>query len=400
MGKEFHIGKAVRVGIIGYGNIGSVHAKWIGDGNVRGLRLTAVCDCDEEKRRLARKHHPGVLVTASWEELLTQSVTDAVVIATPHFLHPQIGIAAFGAKQHVLTEKPIAVSVSEAERLIAAAGKTDRVFAIMFNQRTNSLFQKARELVAEGKLGELKRVVWIITNWYRPQSYYDSGGWRATWAGEGGGVLLNQAPHNLDLLQWICGMPVSLAAHCEVGKYHDIEVEDTAEIFGELSNGARVAFLTTTGEYPGTNRLEISGGLGKLVIEEGRLRWWKSQVPEREYCFHSDAYDGLPKVTLEEFGEGTDSSGHGIILQNFADAILSGTPLIARGEEGVRELMISNAAYYSSWKGREVTVPVDPDTFDEALAQRIQSAGPKGAVRKDMLNFSQTEYQKKWQVNW
>lgn len=390
----------IRVGVIGYGNMGSAHAGGIAKGQIPGLRLTAVCEVDEGKRRLAGERYPDILVTSSCEELFERKATDAVVIAVPHYLHPKIGIKAFQAGQHVLTEKPIAVSVSEGERLIQAAKSTDRVFSIMFNQRTNSLYQKARELVSSGALGDLKRVVWIITNWYRTQSYYDSGSWRATWGGEGGGVLLNQAPHNLDLLQWICGMPVSLLAKCEVGKYHDIEVEDSAEIYGELSGGARFAFLTTTGEYPGTNRLEIAGDLGKIVIEEGVLKWWKSEISEREYCFHSEAYEGLPPITLSEWKEIKNASDHGIILQNFANAILHGEDLIARGEEGIRELMISNAAYYSSWTEREVKVPADGKAFDDMLGRKAARSRYSAAESRNTLKNSQTEYQSRWNVNW
>lgn len=392
--------KEVRIGVIGFGNMGSAHAHCIGSGKIQGLCLTAICDTDEMRRKLAKEVYPDVLVVNSCEKLFESGVTDAVIIATPHYAHPEIGIKAFAAGQHVLTEKPIAVSVSEGERLIRAAEEAGTVFAIMFNQRTNNLYRKAKVLVESGALGPLKRVVWIITNWYRTQSYYDSGSWRATWGGEGGGVLLNQAPHNLDLLQWICGMPVSLLARCEAGKYHQIEVEDNAEIYGELENGATVTFLASTGEYPGTNRLEISGGLGKLVIENGTLKWWKSAVPEREYCFHSEDYGELPQVTLEEYQEERNESDHGIILQNFADAIRKKEKLIAAGEEGIRELMISNGAYYSSWTHSLVELPVDREAFDRLLREK-QEQSVYGAREKQSPGQALTaEYKEKWRVKW
>lgn len=390
----------IRIGIIGFGNMGSAHAHCIGNGKIKGLRLTAICDIDDRRRQIAKEKFPDILVAASCEELFESGVTDAVVIATPHYLHPDIGIKAFAAGQHVLTEKPIAVSVSEGQRLIQAAKETDKVFAIMFNQRTNNLYRKAKELIEEGALGSLKRVVWIITNWYRTQSYYDSGTWRATWSGEGGGVLLNQAPHNLDLLQWICGMPVSLLSRCDVAKYHKIEVEDNAEIFAELENGATVTFLASTGEYPGTNRLEISGELGKIVIENNSLKWWKSDVPEREYCFNSEKYEELPKVTVEEYPEVKNESDHGVILRNFADAILHGEKLIAYGEEGIRELMISNAAYYSSWVHSSVDVPVNVDDFDRLLKLKIEDSKYDAGAMQDSQQGLVTEYKDRWRVKW
>lgn len=390
----------VKVGIIGFGNMGSAHAYCIANRKIDGLVLSAICDVDGYRRKLAKEQYPNIEIFDTVEQLFASGLTDAVIIATPHYFHPVIGVQAFEAGQHVLTEKPIAVSVSEGERLVKAAEKTDKVFAIMFNQRTNSLFRKAKELVSFGALGELKRVVWIVTNWYRTQSYYDSGVWRATWSGEGGGVLLNQAPHNLDILQWICGMPVFLWARCDVGKYHEIEVEDNAEIFGRLENGASVTFLTSTGDYPGTNRLEITGELGKIVIENGKLYWWESAVSERVYCYHSNEYEDLPAITLHEYDEEEQPSDHAVILQNFADAILKGTPLIAPGEEGCRELMISNAAYYSSWTEQAVEIPIDLDAFDRMLDKKINHSRKNTGVKDKTEEHLSTNYKEKWKVKW
>ena len=249
----------VRPAIVGFGNMGSAHAACVHAGKIQGLRLAAVCDISEVRRTLCREKYPDVPVFSDAREMFAFGLADAALVAVPHRLHAEIGIQAIQAGLHLLSEKPLDARLSRARQLVDAANASDRVFAIMFNQRTNPLFRRAREIVRSGELGHLKRSIWIITNWYRSQRYYDSGAWRATWAGEGGGVLLNQAPHNLDLWQWICGMPKSLVGFCDIAKYHDIEVEDDATIYARYANGAVGTFITTTGEYPGTNRLGDCG---------------------------------------------------------------------------------------------------------------------------------------------
>ncbi|MDE5893583.1 MAG: Gfo/Idh/MocA family oxidoreductase, partial [Acetatifactor sp.] len=311
----------VRVGVIGIGNIGTSHAQSLAQGQIKGLSLAAVCDNAPSRLEWSGEHFPHVSCFSSWKELLGSKTVDAVVIAVPHPLHGDIAKAALKSGLHVIVEKPVDITVTKAEELNKCAEESGRVFAIMFNQRTNGLYAKAHQLVREGQLGELKRSVWIVTNWYRTQHYYDSGNWRATWAGEGGGVLLNQAPHNLDLWQWICGMPTEITAFCDVAKYHLIEVEDDVTIFARYPNGATGTFLTSTGEYPGTNRLEISGTLGKLVLENGVLKWWKLPIPERELCFQSKESFPQEECPYTEFSSEKDG-GHRAILQNFADAIL------------------------------------------------------------------------------
>ena len=277
--------RSLRVGIVGVGNIGSAHAASLYQSAIQGMTLTALCDTNPYKRERLAEIYPDVPVFASHEEMLAAGLTDTVIISTPHRFHPPIAIDAFRAGQHVLSEKPAGVDCRAVKELYEVAKCSGKAFGIMFNQRTDPLFIKARELVKSGRLGELKRLVWIITNWYRPQSYYDSGSWRATWNGEGGGVLLNQAPHNLDLWQWIFGMPKRIRAFCYNGKYHNISVEDDATIYAEYENGATATFITTTGEYPGTNRLEISGDRGKIVIEHGALRFIELSEAERTFCY-------------------------------------------------------------------------------------------------------------------
>ena len=388
--------KTVKIGIIGIGNIGSAHAAGIYHGDIPGLTLAALCDSDKNRAEELRRDFPDVPVFENAEELMDSGLVEAVVISVPHYDHPPLAMLAFSKGLHVLTEKPAGVYCKKVREMVAAAKDSGKVFAIMFNQRTNKLFAQARDIVQSGKLGELKRSVWIITNWYRKQAYYDSGAWRATWSGEGGGVLMNQAPHNLDLWQWICGMPVELRAECGVGTTHDIEVEDDVTIFARYANGATGTFITSTGDYPGTNRLEITGTLGKLIIENKKMVWQKLPVSEREYCKWPES-ERMAVETVEF--EDERYNGHHRILANFADAILNGTPLVARGEEGLSELTLCNAAYLSAWKGETVSLPMDDDLYYEELKKKIAtSRGVRAGAKTEHTESG--KYNDRWNTNW
>ena len=328
---------------------------------------------------------------------MKSSDTDAVIIAVPHPLHAKIAIEAFEYGKHVLVEKPMDITVSAAEKLCAAARKSGKVFAIMFNQRTNGLFREARRIVNSGELGELKRSVWIITNWYRTQSYYDSGSWRATWRGKGGGVLLNQAPHNLDIWQWICGKPSAVTAFCNVGKFHNIEVEDEATIYTEYENGATGVFITSTGDCPGTNRLEITSTRGKIVLENGLLKLWKLKEDERDICKNSVEGFVTPETEYSEFTAEREEA-HAGILKNFAGAILYGEELLSPGYDGINELTISNAAYLSEWTGnKRVPLPFDTAEFDRLLKEKQKSSEIK---EKTVKNSTDKSCGERWQINW
>lgn len=388
----------VRIAVIGIGNIGFVHATSIYNGKVSGMKLAAICDIDPLRREIAQKELPGTDICDDYKAMLCREDIDAVIVAVPHPMHSTVAMEAFAHGKHVLVEKPVDIKVSRARQLNEAAKASGKLFAIMFNQRTGGLFRKAREIVHSGALGGLKRTVWIITNWYRTQHYYDSGSWRATWQGEGGGVLMNQAPHQLDLWQWMCGMPESVTAFCNEAKYHRIEVEDEATLVVRFPGGAEGVFITSTGEYPGTNRLEISGSKGKLVLENGVLKWWKLDEDERQVCEHSEKSFAKIPYTVEEFQEEEEPSGHVQVLQNFADAILHGAPLVAPGYEGIYELSIQNAAYLSAWKGSTcVKLPVNEQEYDAMLAQKQQ--GSSATAGKDNTNVN-TDYSQRWQINW
>ena len=378
--------------------MGSAHAKHIYDGLIDGLELVAVCDTDESKREKARLSFENVEIFETYKALLDSGLTDAIIIATPHYFHCPIAIDAFNKGQHVLSEKPAGVYTKQIKQMNEAAKKSGKVFAVMFNQRTNMLFKKAHDIMQNKELGELKRMVWIITNWYRTQHYYDSGSWRATWAGEGGGVLLNQAPHNLDIWQWICGLPKRVRGFCSVAKYHHIEVEDDATVYAEYENGATGIFITSTGEAPGTNRLEISATKGKLVIENGKMTITRLITDERDFCFNSE--DDFAKIPSEvEIIEQTEKeSAHIGILQNFTNAILHGEALISPGFDGINEVQISNAAYLSSWKDKWVELPVNDNEYFRELKKKSKHSKTHEGLQND--KSADMKYSERWSVRW
>jgi predicted dehydrogenase len=356
----------VRLGIAGLGGIGTQHARAILDGKVSGLELAAGSDFTAARAA----NFPGLPFFATPEEMIRSGLIDAILIATPHFSHTTIGIAALQAGLHVLVEKPISVHKADAEKLIAARTRPDQVFAGMFNQRTDPRFIAIRRMARDGTLGEIRRINWTVTDWYRTDAYFASGGWRATWQGEGGGVLLNQGMHNLDLISWLFGQPRRVRAFCSLGRYHNIEVEDDVTAFLEFENGATMVFATSTGEAPGTNRLEIAAENGKIVMESNEIVFTRNEIPMSE--FSRSGKDGARPAAAVEVIPCLDNGGQcPEILQNFAEAIQKGVPLLAPAEEGIRAVELANAMLLSSFENRAVELPLDAALYEKVLKQKI-----------------------------
>lgn len=373
----------IRLGIIGCGNIGKVHTDNIVSGKCPEVELAAVCDLKKERLDEILEKAPGVSVFYDAEEMMDSGLIDSVLVAVPHYDHPKYAIMALKKGLHTLIEKPAGVYTKQVVEMNEVAKESNAVFGIMMNQRTNCIYRKMREIVKSGELGEIKRTSLIITDWYRPQVYYDSGDWRATWSGEGGGVLLNQCPHNLDLWQWICGMPTKIHAKLHYGKWHDVEIEDDVSAYCEYANGATGTFVTTTGDTPGTNRFEITLEKGKLVAEDGVLKMWVNEMTEKEFSRTNDnpfARPGFEYSEVETDGENPQHSG---VLNQFADAILHGGELVARGEEGINGLTISNAMHLSSWLDKEIDLTAfDSELFYEKLKKRIATSRRKTTVKE------------------
>lgn len=357
----------VRIGLIGLGNMGKFHAEYLLNHKVPRCELTAVSDAIPANLERYRQ----LKTFARSEDLIRCGEVDAVLIATPHYLHTSIGIDALQNGLHVMVEKPISVHKADCERLLAAHKNPKQVFAAMFQLRTDGKFKKLKQLISNGELGEIFRVSWIITDWYRTEAYFASGGWRATWKGEGGGVLLNQCPHNLDLLQWLCGRPNRVRGFCQLGRYHNIEVEDNVTGYLEFPNGGTGVFITSTGEAPGANRLEIAGDRGKIVLEQGKLAFTRNEIPMREFSRTAKTGFARPEVWQVDVPYEAGGAQHHEVMQNFVEAILDGTPLIAPATEGVVSVELANALLYSSLIDSTITLPLDGLAYEKKLQQLI-----------------------------
>ena len=365
----------VRMGIIGYGNMGTKHVQNIAEGRVPGMELAAVCDMSDARRSAAKERYSDIPVFENAEEMYGSGLCDAVLIAVPHYDHPPLAIKAFEHGLNVITEKPAGVYTNQVREMNEAAKKSGKLFAIMYNQRTRAVYRHLRKMIRDGETGHIKRITWIITDWYRPQAYHDSSTWRSTWKTEGGGALINQNPHQLDLWQWMFGMPDRIYAKASFGKYYDIEVEDDVMAYMEYDSGTTGEYITSTGETPGTNRLEIACDMGKLVIENNTLVFYRNVISEREHNKINTEPFGRPecwecKIPVDFGGE-----EHVGILKNFADVLLHGGELIAKGEEGINGLTVSNAIHLSAWTGETVDVKNFPDDrFYELLQDKIRKS--------------------------
>lgn len=364
----------VRIGIVGLG-MGGVHARHILDGKVPRGVLAAVCDLNPE----ALAKYPDTRHFTDPAALFGSGAVDAVVIATPHYSHPDLALAALGQNLHVMVEKPIAVHKAEALRLLAGMRPGGPLLAVMLNQRTDPRYRQIRDLIQGGQLGALQRVTWIITNWFRTQAYFNSSTWRGTWVGEGGGLLMNQCPHQLDLLQWMCGMPAAVRAWCRFGQYHAIEVEDNVTAYLEYPNGATGTFTACTAEAPGTNRLEIAGDLGRLTLEGDRLEWVRNTVSAAEFLRTSPERFQAPPTTTELIPIDGSGGQHSEVLSNFVSAILDGVPLVAPAPDGLASVELANAMLLSSVRERTVHLPLDPVEMQALLQELIdQAAATRG----------------------
>lgn len=373
--------KHVRLGLVGLGNIGKFHAGYLLDRKVARCELAAVASSNAAAAEPYRAK--GVKVFNTPEELIRSGEIDALLVATPHFSHTTIGIDALKNGLHLTVEKPVSAHKADAERLFAVAQEHPKlVFAGMFQLRVEPRYQKIKKLIDGGELGQIVRINWIITDWFRTEAYYASGGWRATWKGEGGGVLLNQCLHQLDVLQWLCGMPASVRGFCQLGRFHDIEVEDNVTCVMEWANGATGVFVSSTGEAPGTNRFEIVGTRGKVVLENNKLTFTRNDADMVEFSKAAKSGFAKPEVWNVEIPFADASNGHAVLMQNFVDAILDGTPLIASGYDGLGSVELANALLYSSLIGQTVKLPLDSAAWEAKLNELIANSTKQKKVVK------------------
>ena len=373
----------VRLGIIGVGSMGAPVSQLLAlEKKCSEIEVTAICDNSEERRQWAAKTYEGmdIAIFAEAEELMKSGLVDAVYIAVPHYDHPILAMKAFEYGLHVMLEKPAGVYTKIVRQMNEAAEKAGVKFGMMFQSRLDPYFKKVKELLDSGRFGQIRGVTWLVSSWYRSQQYYDSGSWRATWAGEGGGVLLNQCPHNLDVLQWLCGMPVEISATCSVAQWHDVEIEDDVVATFKYANGALGTFITSTGICPGSNRLEIATDKGTIIMDNGDVIVHEIDKPLQEYANQGSIVPRERITTAKYTFYNEKVAGHCIMLNAFADAILHGGELVANGYEGINSLTLSNAMYLSDWTGKKITLPIDEDLFLEELNKRRATSKHKEVV--------------------
>ncbi len=381
----------VKLGIIGYGAEGGMYAGFFKNNDERlndNIELAAICDNDPAKKAKVAEDFPGLPFFDNYLDLLESGVVNAIVTTVPHYDHCVMGIAALERGIHLLGEKPAGVYTKDVERLIETSKKhPETTFAIFFNQRTNPLYRRVKQLMDEKAIGDLQRATWIITTWWRPQGYYNQSAWRATWGGEGGGVLVNQAPHQLDLLQWICGKPEKVYAKLQYGAGRNIVVENEVNALLDFGNGATGSFITCTNDIVGTDRFEIFGTKGKIIVEDSKKLIVKQlTAPEAELSENMDMQDVMRlfmgQVNMEDYVKITEEEfvtpqglQHISVLNNFADHIVNGEPLLANGEEGINGVTLANAMHLSSWLDKEVDYNVDGDLYLAELNKRIAEEG-------------------------
>lgn len=371
----------MKFGIIGLGNIGRVHAKNIQDGLVEDAELVAVANQPVESMDEFKEQ--GLACFGDATELIESGLCDAVIVALPTHLHSPIGIQALEAGLHLIMEKPLACHKAEGERILQAIQREDQIASLMMNQRTHPCYVQIKKWIDEGALGELQRVSWTMTNWFRSEIYYQSSPWRATWKGEGGGVLMNQCPHNIDVLQWLVGMPATVRAQCSFGKYHDIEVEDEVNAYFEFTNGATGQFSASTGECPGSNRLEIVGDLGSIITDGSEVKLIRTSESVSGFSKSTDEMFGTPETTEEVFQPSETVNQHAAILNNVVKASKGETELIAPAVEGLKSLELAGAMIYSTWIDDEVSLPLDGAAYEKVINEKIAQSKPREVVKTE-----------------
>lgn len=383
-----HPGGPVRLGIIGARGQGGFYADLIAAGRVADMTVGALTGRGAATAASARERHPGVPFFTDPIEMMDSGAVDAVVTTVPHYLHPELAIAGIQRGLHVLVEKPLGVYTKQVGRMLDVAAATPSVvLAAMFNQRANPVFARLREVIARGEIGELRRITWLITNWFRPQTYYDASPWRGTWGGEGGGVLVNQAAHQIDLFQWLFGTPTSVFARVPFGLAHDFDVDDDVTAVLDYGRRGTGVLITATHDMLGSDRLEVQGDRGRIILEDSQratITRLNRPMDELSATLDDASIQRIVRGTVDwsEFsttevvvGSGEYGEDHVRVLANFARAILHGEPLLAPAAEGLNAVRLANAIILSGWLGREVPFDFDEDVFLAELNLRIRAEG-------------------------
>ena len=364
----------IRTVLIGFGGMGRQYAAMLRDGEIEGMTLTGVCCRNAPGQQLLREEYPGVAIYQDVEDTLTHAgAYDAALIVTPHTSHVAIARRMVAAGKHILLDKPAGVYAREVRALVEQAAAARVSFGMMFNNRANAAFAKARELLQSGIVGTPVRAVWVCNTWFRTPAYHKSAPWRSSWNGECGGLLINQSQHYLDIWQWLLGAPDAVYADLCFGRYAPITVDDAVDMQLYYDNGLHGTFISSTGENPGVNRLEIWGEKGRLCVEDtARVLVDENEMPTTAFAACNREVYGKLAHHVREIPVKANPEMYQTILRRFSDHLRKGTPLLADGEDGLRAVELTNAAYVSAWQGRKIRLPVDPAVYEELLHKKIE----------------------------
>ena len=364
--------KNLRTALIGFGGMGQTYAKMLYSGQVEGMVLVGVCCRNETGQTLLREEFPGVAIYPDAEAMAASAADyDAVMIVTPHTSHIPLGLKFADLGKHILLDKPAGVSAGDVQVLLDKCREMGVSFGMIFNNRQLPAFRAAKAFLDSGALGELHRAVWICNSWYRSPAYHRSASWRSSWVGECGGLMLNQNPHYLDMWQWFFGLPDRVYADMQFGRYNDFLVDDAVDIQFSYDNGFHGTFISATGEAPGVNRLEVWGTKGKLTIEDGaRVFFDENERSTVEFGkVNTEKFAAIPH-SLRELPLEAMENPYGRVFENFARHVLTGERLFADGTDGLRTAQLTNAIYLSGWEEKRVTVPADPQAYENGLRMR------------------------------
>jgi predicted dehydrogenase len=355
----------LRIGLVGLGTMGRGHLSK--ETALPEVQIVGVADVDPAAVQSASQTY-GLPGYSSYQELIENGNCEAILIATPHPFHAPIAQYAARHGLHILSEKPIAVTVAEADAMLDAAKKAGVLLGVMFQTRTEPWFKATHDLLASGVIGPIYRSVIVASHWYRTQAYYDSGSWRGTWTGEGGGVLMNQSPHSLDMFIWLGGKPTRVLARTST-RFHRIEVEDTAEALIDYGGDHTGYLYTSTAEWPGDDRYEFSGERGKLVVNGRSVRLYRATERVQDTIDHLAVW-GKPTGAWEEIPVEGEPPGHAAVVVQFARAVRLGEPLVATGEDGVNSLELGNAIMLSGDLNQAVDLPLNRNAYDRFLERK------------------------------
>lgn len=364
----------IRMAVIGIGIMGKKYAKMIREGMISGMRLGAVCCRSQENIQWAKAQlGEEIPVFENTKQLFESSdLFDACLIVTPHKLHPEMIMQALDAGKHVFCDKPIGISMKQCQGIREKLDQSGLVFAMMFHQRMYPKYERIHTLLENGTLGQIRRIMVENSRYYRTWYYHKSGSWRSSWKGEGGGALLNQGQHLLDIWQWLFGMPDSLYAMIPYGKYNDFSVDDEATILMKYPDKKTAVLILTTGEGTWTERMEIAGSKGTLILEDNHLtlHLYDQDLDDYKKTAACSSREEFKEKVLEEvFPE--DQEPYEEMLTDFAQAVLKKRPVRVNGLEGLNSLELTNAAYLSAWTGETVALPLDAERYERELEKRI-----------------------------